>query len=183
MTTRHYVRKPGSGRKPKEARLVFEGIVYVLRTGCQWKALPTERFGRRPERLEAVHCSQDCHCYGKLLISHRIMSMRHMADFIHQARFQLIIKQRMVRRLTGWPHPDLKLRQTKAASAVQRLSLHVRPVTRPALLCWVRHPVRTHRVPFDGLQQLGFCRRETKMCSRTLGKTKRARRGMAFFWG
>jgi hypothetical protein len=24
---------------------VFEGIVYVLRTGCQWKALPAERFG------------------------------------------------------------------------------------------------------------------------------------------
>jgi transposase len=40
-----YVRKPGAGRKPKDARLVFEGIVYVLRTGCQWKALPKERFG------------------------------------------------------------------------------------------------------------------------------------------
>ena len=40
-----YQRKPGAGRKPKEARLVFEGIVYVLRTGCQWKALPAERFG------------------------------------------------------------------------------------------------------------------------------------------
>lgn len=40
-----YVRKPGGGRKPKDARLVFEGIVYVLRTGCQWKALPFERFG------------------------------------------------------------------------------------------------------------------------------------------
>ena len=24
------------------ARQVFEGIVYVLRTGCQWKALPRE---------------------------------------------------------------------------------------------------------------------------------------------
>ena len=24
---------------------MFEGIVYVLRTGCQWKALPKERFG------------------------------------------------------------------------------------------------------------------------------------------
>ena len=42
---REYVRKAGGGRKPKEARLVFEAIVYVLRTGCQWKALPTERFG------------------------------------------------------------------------------------------------------------------------------------------
>lgn len=40
-----YVRKHGGGRKPKDARLVFEAIVYVLRTGCQWKALPSERFG------------------------------------------------------------------------------------------------------------------------------------------
>ena len=40
-----YVRKPGAGRKAKPARQVFEAIVYVLRTGCQWKALPKERFG------------------------------------------------------------------------------------------------------------------------------------------
>ena len=40
-----YTRRAGGGRKPKEARLVFEGVVYVLRTGCQWKALPKERFG------------------------------------------------------------------------------------------------------------------------------------------
>lgn len=40
-----YRRKPGGGRKPKDARLIFEAIVYVLRTGCQWKALPYERFG------------------------------------------------------------------------------------------------------------------------------------------
>ena len=46
-----YVRKAGGGRKPKEARLVFEAIVYVLRTGCQWKALPAERFGS----ASAVH--------------------------------------------------------------------------------------------------------------------------------
>lgn len=43
--TTGYIRKPGGGRKPKDARLVFEAIVYVLRTGCQWKALPAERFG------------------------------------------------------------------------------------------------------------------------------------------
>lgn len=42
---RKYRRKPGGGRKPIEARTVFEAIVYVLRTGCQWKALPEERFG------------------------------------------------------------------------------------------------------------------------------------------
>lgn len=40
-----YLRKAGGERKPKDARLVFEGIMYVLRTGCQWKALPDERFG------------------------------------------------------------------------------------------------------------------------------------------
>ena len=48
---RKFARKPGGGRKPKEARLVFEAIVYVLRTGCQWKALPAERFGS----ASAVH--------------------------------------------------------------------------------------------------------------------------------
>jgi len=40
-----YMRRPGGGRKPIDPRKVFEGIVYVLRTGCQWKALPEERFG------------------------------------------------------------------------------------------------------------------------------------------
>jgi transposase len=40
-----YQRKPGAGRPPKPAREVFEAIVYVLRTGCQWKALPKEHFG------------------------------------------------------------------------------------------------------------------------------------------
>ena len=42
---RKFARQPGGGRKPKDARVVFEAIVYVLRTGCQWKALPHERFG------------------------------------------------------------------------------------------------------------------------------------------
>jgi len=37
-----YKRSPGGGRKKKSPRLVFEAIVYVLRTGCQWKALPKE---------------------------------------------------------------------------------------------------------------------------------------------
>jgi transposase len=40
-----YVRKAGGGRKPKDARVVFSAVIYVLRTGCQWKALPQERFG------------------------------------------------------------------------------------------------------------------------------------------
>jgi transposase len=45
MSKKRFQRKPGGGRKPKQARTVFEAIVYVLRTGCQWKALPKERFG------------------------------------------------------------------------------------------------------------------------------------------
>ncbi len=48
---KEYVRKPGAGRPPKPARQVFEAILYVLRTGCQWKALPAERFGS----ASAVH--------------------------------------------------------------------------------------------------------------------------------
>jgi putative transposase len=40
-----YQRQPGGGRKPLPPRQVFAGIVYVLRTGIQWKALPKERFG------------------------------------------------------------------------------------------------------------------------------------------
>lgn len=39
---RKYQRKPGAGRKPMPAQQVFSAIVYVLRTGCQWKALPKE---------------------------------------------------------------------------------------------------------------------------------------------
>ena len=39
---KQYKRKVGGGRKPIEARTVFSAIVYVLRTGIQWKALPKE---------------------------------------------------------------------------------------------------------------------------------------------
>ena len=47
---RRYLRKPGGGRKPMLPRQVFCAIVYVLRTGCQWQALPRE-FGS----ASAVH--------------------------------------------------------------------------------------------------------------------------------
>ena len=50
-----YRRKAGAGRKPLDYRKVFEGIVYVLRTGCQWKALPKERFGS-PSSIHAAQC-------------------------------------------------------------------------------------------------------------------------------
>ena len=39
---KNYVHAPGQGRKPMPARKALEGIFYVLRTGCQWKALPRE---------------------------------------------------------------------------------------------------------------------------------------------
>ena len=37
---RTYQRRAGAGRKPLGDRQIFAGILYVLRTGCQWKALP-----------------------------------------------------------------------------------------------------------------------------------------------
>ena len=42
---KQYKRAAGAGRPAKPPRLVFEAIVFVLRTGCQWRALPFERFG------------------------------------------------------------------------------------------------------------------------------------------
>jgi transposase len=43
-TGREYQRRSGGGRKPMIARQIFTAILYVLRTGCPWKALP-RRFG------------------------------------------------------------------------------------------------------------------------------------------
>lgn len=39
---RTFRRRVGGGRKPLPARQVFAAIVFVLRTGIQWKALPRE---------------------------------------------------------------------------------------------------------------------------------------------
>ena len=45
-TSRKYQRKPGAGCKRKyDDRTYFEAIVYVLRTGIIWNALPREMFG------------------------------------------------------------------------------------------------------------------------------------------
>jgi transposase len=32
----------GRGRRPEHNKECFEGMVYVMRTGCQWKELPKE---------------------------------------------------------------------------------------------------------------------------------------------
>ena len=42
---RSYARKSGAGRTPMDPRKVFEAIVYVLRTGIQWKAIPKSVYG------------------------------------------------------------------------------------------------------------------------------------------
>jgi transposase len=41
---RAYQRRSGGGRKAMMARQIFTAILYVLRAGCPWKALP-HRFG------------------------------------------------------------------------------------------------------------------------------------------
>lgn len=45
--------RPSTGRPSKPARLVIEGILYVLRMGCAWKSLPAERFGS----ASAIHAT------------------------------------------------------------------------------------------------------------------------------
>ena len=46
VANKTYQRQRGGGRKPKYAnRLYFSAIVYVLRTGIIWNALPREKFG------------------------------------------------------------------------------------------------------------------------------------------
>lgn len=44
VKAKKYKRKAGGGRKPADARKVFSAIVYVLRTGIIWNALPKEKF-------------------------------------------------------------------------------------------------------------------------------------------
>ena len=39
---RNYQRRPGGGRKPMPPHRVFSAIMFVLRTGSQWKAVPKE---------------------------------------------------------------------------------------------------------------------------------------------
>ena len=36
---REYQRKPGGGRKPPNKRDILSKILFVLRTGCQWKSI------------------------------------------------------------------------------------------------------------------------------------------------
>ena len=45
-----YQGKAGGGSKPRPAGKIFEGIVYVLPTGGQWKALPKEGFASSSAR-------------------------------------------------------------------------------------------------------------------------------------
>ena len=45
IDNKSYKRRPGGGRKPKYSnRLYFTAIIYVLRTGIIWNALPREKF-------------------------------------------------------------------------------------------------------------------------------------------
>ena len=37
---KEYKRRQGGGRKPPDYREILASILYVLRTGCQWKSIP-----------------------------------------------------------------------------------------------------------------------------------------------
>ena len=51
---KQYVRRAGAGRPPKPARLVFEAVLYVLRTGCQWKSLAQGTIRQRQRRAPTL---------------------------------------------------------------------------------------------------------------------------------
>lgn len=54
MSGKEYRRKPGGGKKPRYSdRLYFSAIVYVLRTGIIWNALPRNQFDNITS--QAVH--------------------------------------------------------------------------------------------------------------------------------
>jgi len=54
MPSKQYRRKPGGGKKPRYSdRLYFSAIVYVLRTGIIWNALPRNQFDNITS--QAVH--------------------------------------------------------------------------------------------------------------------------------
>ena len=62
---RTYQRKSGGGRKRADPRKILEGIFYVLRTGCQWNAVPR--------------------CYGGSSTIHRYFQQWARAGFFENA--------------------------------------------------------------------------------------------------
>ena len=42
--------KPGGGKRRVAIREVINGVMYILSTGCQWRALPTRRFAAQKHR-------------------------------------------------------------------------------------------------------------------------------------
>ena len=42
---KQYKRAAGAGRPAEPPRLVFDAIVFVMRSGSQWRGLPLERLG------------------------------------------------------------------------------------------------------------------------------------------
>ena len=58
-------RSARGGRPPTEHRKVFSGILYVLRTGCQWKMLPRE-YGSGSTAHEHFQAWIQAGVFGKL---------------------------------------------------------------------------------------------------------------------
>ena len=71
-----YKNKPGQGRKPIPPRKVLEGILYVLRTGCQWKAVPKQ--GNRMKKSLKFVKNNTCQ---KIIIKRTAKSFRFQTKF------------------------------------------------------------------------------------------------------
>ena len=54
---KEYKRKAGGGRKPMPPRQIFEAIMYVLPTGCQWLSKLSSVWGPPPLSSNALRTS------------------------------------------------------------------------------------------------------------------------------
>jgi len=54
-----------TGRKRSNERRALNGIIYLLRTGCQWEALP-ERFGKKSSVHRAMQRWAECGAFDEI---------------------------------------------------------------------------------------------------------------------
>ncbi|MDR0378245.1 MAG: transposase [Spirochaetaceae bacterium] len=94
--TKTYQRRPGAGRKPMPPRRVLEAVLYVLRTGIQWEALPKT--------------------YGAASSVHAYFSEWAEAGFFRRMKREGLLSYDEVQRL-GWEGQSVDGRMEKAPPA------------------------------------------------------------------